>query len=315
MAPCYTLLMPKPAAELLGVRMIWDGAPHNAFTDLARHRGSWFCAFREAASHALCPGKVRVLRSRDGAAWESAALIAERGVDLRDPKLSEGPGGELELLMGGSPVRKGRYEGRRPRVCRSADGLSWTKPRPVAQEGDWLWRTDRVGGRSYGISYRLPSARRWTVALLESDDGLDYGEIASLDVPGKPNEATLRFRGVQAIALVRREAGNGRAWIGRSPPPYRDWSWRETRERVGGPDFIVLPDGTMLAGTRIWRRGKPSVALCSMTMGSLIPILSLPSGGDCGYPGMVLHRGILWMSYYSSHEGSSRIYLARVRMG
>ena len=94
--------------------------------------------------------------------------------------------------MGGSPVREGRYEGRRPRVCRSPDGLSWTAPLPVAEEGDWLWRVDRSGGRSYGISYRLPSPRRWTVALLESADGLDYRELVDLDVPGKPNEATLQ---------------------------------------------------------------------------------------------------------------------------
>jgi hypothetical protein len=306
--------MKRPAAELLSVKMIWEGAPHNAFTDLARHRGSWFCCFREGGAHALCAGKVRVLRSEDGASWKSAALIAERGVDLRDPKLSEAPDGSLEILMGGSPVRMGRYEGRRPRISRSRDGLSWTKPLPIAEEGDWLWRVDRRGGRSYGISYRLQSPRRWTVALLESSDGLDYHVLVELGVPGKPNEATLRFRGKQAVALVRREAGEGRAWIGRSLPPYRSWSWKETAERVGGPNFIVLPGGALIAATRIWRRGKPLMALCAMTTGSLRPILELPSGGDCGYPGMVLHRGILWISYYSSHEDKARIYLARVRL-
>ena len=306
--------MPRPTAELLSSRKIWSAAPHNAFTDLARFRGLWFCAFREAKSHALCAGKVRVLRSRDGESWESAALIAERGVDLRDPKLGSAPGGKLELLMGGSPVKKGRYEGRRPRVCKSPDGSSWTAPRPIASEGDWLWRADRSAGASYGISYRLPGARRWTVHLLESVDGLDYRELATLEVPGMPNEATVRFRGREAIALVRREAGKGRAWIGSSLPPYRSWNWREAEERVGGPNFIVLPDRSLIAATRIWRRGVPSVALCAMTRSSLRPILVLPSGGDCGYPGMVYHRGILWLSYYSSHEGKSAIYLARVRL-
>ena len=31
-------------------------------------------------------------------------------------------------------------------------------------------------------------------------------------------------------------------------------------------------------------------------------------------PGLVWHEGELWVSYYSSHEGSSRIYVARVRL-
>ena len=306
--------MSGSGAELVSLAMIWDGARHNAFTDLARYRSRWYCAFREAQAHARCPGRIRILRSGDGRAWESAALIAERGVDLRDPKISTAPDGRLEILLGGSPVSKGRYEGRRPRVCRSADGSVWTAPLPIAEEGDWLWRVDRRAGLSLGISYRLPSARRWTVALLHSGDGLDYRELAPLDVPGKPNEATLRFRDRAVIALVRREAGAGRAWIGRSAPPYRAWRWRETAERVGGPNFIVLPDGSMLAATRLWRRARPIVALCSMTTDSLRPILELPSGGDCGYPGMVLYRGRLWVSYYSSHEGKARIYLAQIRL-
>jgi hypothetical protein len=306
--------MPFSRPELLSLDMIWDGARHNAFTDLARHRGRWFCAFREAPAHALCPGKIRLLSSEDGRSWESAALFALRGVDLRDPKLSNAPGGALELVMGASPIRGGRYEGRRTLQTRSADGCSWTPLVQVGEEGDWIWRVDRSGGASYGISYRLPSQRRWTVTLLESGDGFAYRDLARLEVPGKPNEATLRFRNREAIALVRREAGNGHAWIGRSAPPYREWRWKETGERVGGPDFLVLPDLSLVAATRIWRRGEPRVAVCSMTFSSLTPMLELPSGGDCGYPGMVFHRGVLWLSYYSSHEGRSKIYLARMRL-
>jgi hypothetical protein len=30
---------------------------------------------------------------------------------------------------------------------------------------------------------------------------------------------------------------------------------------------------------------------------------------------MVLRGGELWLSYYSSHEGSARIYLARIGFG
>ena len=33
------------------VARIWDQAPHNAFTDLIRHDGQWYCAFREGEGH------------------------------------------------------------------------------------------------------------------------------------------------------------------------------------------------------------------------------------------------------------------------
>ncbi|MEJ7592590.1 MAG: hypothetical protein WKF77_13640 [Planctomycetaceae bacterium] len=42
--------------------------------------------------------------------------------------------------------------------------------------------------------------------------------------------------------------------------------------------------------------------------------LELPSGGDTSYAGMVLHDGLLWVSYYSSHEEKTCIYLAKVKL-
>ena len=49
-----------------------------------------------------------------------------------------------------------------------------------------------------------------------------------------------------------------------------------------------------------------------MTTSSYEPALTLPSGGDTSYAGMVWHDDFLWMSYYSSHEGGTSIYLAKV---
>src|SRR5262249_28559555 len=84
--------------ELLEVRKIWDLAPHNAFTDLARFGGRWYCTFREGQGHVSPDGAVRVLTSADGRAWESAALLRSDTADLRDPKLTVRPDGRLMLL-------------------------------------------------------------------------------------------------------------------------------------------------------------------------------------------------------------------------
>jgi len=58
--------MNVPELILEDVSMIWDGAPHCAFTDLARYKAKWYCAFREGKAHAWCSGKVRVFCSSDG---------------------------------------------------------------------------------------------------------------------------------------------------------------------------------------------------------------------------------------------------------
>jgi hypothetical protein len=113
----------------------------------------------------------------------------------------------------------------------------------------------------------------------------------------------------EMVALVRRELGTKNGWIGSSKPPYETWTWYETTHRLGGPNFIRLPGGELWAGSRSYP-GK--TVLSRMTLASYEPVLTLPSGGDTSYPGLVWHDGLLWMSYYSSHEGKASIYLAKI---
>ena len=47
-----------------------------------------------------------------------------------------------------------------------------------------------------------------------------------------------------------------------------------------------------------------------MTPTALEPILELPSGGDCSYPGLYWHDDLLHVTFYSSHEGKAAIYYA-----
>jgi hypothetical protein len=302
-------------ARLVSLRRIWSRAPHNAFTDLVRFKSRWYCALRESKNHVGDLGRVRVITSADGTGWTSAALFSERDVDLRDPKLSVAPGRRLMLLMGGSCYTKGKYTGRQPRVAFSLDGRVWSRPQSILSEGDWLWRVTWRAGQAYGVTYRIVDKNRWTVTLVTSADGVSYSEVCRLRVPGKPNEATVRFRrDGRAIALVRREGGSRNAWIGSSRPPYTAWQWKEAHHRVGGPNVLVLPGGDMWAAGRGWLPEGPRTVVARMDHGRYVPVLELPSGGDCSYPGLVWHRGHLWVSYYSSHEGKTSIYLARIRL-
>ena len=305
--------------QIVSVAKIWDRAPHNAFTDLIRFKDKWFCTFRESKAHVGGNGTLRVLVSGDGEAWSSAGLLSEEGIDLRDPKLSIAPDGRLMMLAGGSVYDEhNKLVGRQPRVAFSNDGTTWTPPQRVLSEGQWLWRITWHDGRAYGLAYRAhdkSTSTPWILALYSSNDGLHYEAIKELDVPDRPNESTLRFLSDGTmIALVRREAGNQHGWIGTSRAPYTDWKWHETGHRLGGPNFIVLPDGAMWAAGRAYGEKSTNV-LARFGPERYDPVLTFPSGGDCSYPGMVWHDNLLWMSYYSSHEGKTSIYLAKVNLG
>lgn len=325
------------AAEVVSVEKIWDQGAHNAFTDLVRFEGQWYCTFREGENHVGTDGRIRVIRSADGAAWESCGLLEEAGVDLRDPKLCVTPDNRLMLNLGGSFYEGDTLVNRRPRVSFSGDGVTWSAPKPICADGDWLWRVTWREGRAWGVAYeaRIGEPREWILRLYSSEDGENYRIRSILNVPDSPNETTLRFGDDGTMyALVRREAGDKGAWLGASRPPYVDWRWDNTEVQMGGPNFMQLPNGHWIAAGRRYPGGAKTVlyelrkfeglardfgdpgvgADRPMLMTSFNPLAELPSGGDTSYPGLVWHEGLLWMSYYASHEGKTSIYLAKIRI-
>lgn len=320
--------------ELIESKKIWDAGKHNAFTDLIRWRGQWYCTFREADGHVGGEGKLRVLTSADGTEWKSAALISEPGIDLRDPKLSITPDDRLMIVAGGSVYEGKKLLSRQPRVMFSENGTDWSKPERVLDEGEWLWRVTWHKGTAYGVSYNAamrstkeaqeaantgtapPGPADWKLKLFKSTDGAKFDLVTHLDVPGHPNETTLRFTHTgEMIALVRREGGTRNGWVGRSNAPYTQWTWKELDQRIGGPNFLQLPNGQFVAVVRLYDK-KARTAVCSFdpVQGKLTEKLTLPSGGDTSYAGIVWHEDRLWVSYYSSHEGKTSIYLAKLKV-
>ena len=166
--------------RLISVARIWDRAPHSAFTDLLRHRGRWWCTFREAEDHGKSIGTLRVLVSDDGEAWSSAAEIVEEGIDLRDPKLSVMPDGRMMLLAGGTVFRGTTYLSRSPRVCFSDDGITWSAPARVLAEDHWLWRVTWHDGVGYAVSKLGEADNPRRGFLYTTRDGLEWQWVTEL---------------------------------------------------------------------------------------------------------------------------------------
>jgi hypothetical protein len=80
-------------------------------------------------------------------------------------------------------------------------------------------------------------------------------------------------------------------------------------------DASNIIDGRIVAAAR--RYGKSlwtSLNWLDLTEGKLAEFLALPSKGDTGYAGICWHDDVLWISYYSSHEERTSIYLAKARL-
>ena len=79
--------------------------------------------------------------------------------------------------------------------------------------------------------------------------------------------------------------------------------------------MIRLPDRRLLATVRLYDGGlRTSLCWVDVEAGTLAEFLRLPSGGDTSYAGTLWHDGLVWISYYSSHDGKACIYLAKVKL-
>ncbi|QOV92481.1 exo-alpha-sialidase [Humisphaera borealis] len=308
------------------VNKIWDAAPHNAFTGLIYFKDRWFCAFREGKAHVSPDGALRVITSVDGTKWESAALIRSDLGDLRDAKLTLTPAGKL-MLAGAVAVHQPSPVRHKSLVWFSDDGKSWSDAKVVGDDNYWLWRVTFTGDNGYGIGYRTVAPRSARLYVTK-DNGQSFETLVpKLEPTGWAGEHDISFaRDGTATCLLRRDpppkaeaegldaaAKAGHAVVGTAKPPYSEWVWKDLGVRVGGPALVRLHDGRLLAVVRLYdKKARTSICQLDAENGKLTELLPLPSGGDTSYAGIVVQECVLWISYYSSHEGKTSIYLAKV---
>ena len=310
--------------ELIDSRKIWDQAPHNAFTDLLRWQDAFYCAFREGRGHVSIDGRIRILESKDADTWASAAVISLEGYDLRDAHLSVTPDDRLMLIGGAAPREKDNQSAPTGTfVSFSKDGRKWTEPQIAVEPGRWLWCVTWNKGKAYGVSYTAGKGADRYLDLLVSDDGIHYTpHVPRLFEQGYPTEVTLRFDSEgTCYALVRRDHRGddpSSALLGISKPDYKQWQWKDLGadfNGFGGPNFIQIPGGFWLAAGRMHEGGAhTAITYIDIEKGAMTKLAKLPSSGDTSYPGMVWHNDMLYISYYSSHESKTSIYMARLKI-
>jgi hypothetical protein len=315
--------------ERTDIRRIWDRAPHNAFTDITFFRNRLYVVLREGDGHTPAKdgtgnGAIRVLSSADGEFWESTALIKLDGVDLRDPKISVTPKKRLLVLMGGAAYENGEamsistyFSTSDPQGKRFADPERVELDEDLQSDFDWIWRVTWYEKSGYGVLYQTNidgEKGKSNIYLVKTGKGSSFELITELNVDGNPNEATIRFAGGgEMLMLVRREGDDKMGLLGSSQAPYTDWSWQKLDFRLGGPNFDIIPINKLLIATRMYDDNGNYTALLLGKKGEPFrEVMRLPSGGDTSYAGMFSISGFVWLSYYSSHEGKTAVYYARI---
>ncbi len=310
-----TCAMASDPPSLISVRKIGDTAPHNAFTDMVRYNDQFYVVYREGAGHVSSDGALHVIRSHDGTTWETASRITATDADLREAKFLVNSNGSLSLIGAAALHDTSSGVTHQTRLWNSPDGTNWSASQDIGDPNIWLWRTVWHNDTAYGVGYHF-NGDTFT-RLYTSTDGVNFAPyLDRLYDAGHPNEAGIAFLDDgRMVVLLRNEYPSPRSsQIGVSSGNFLQWTWSDTGVQIGGPDLYVLPDGRIIAATRLYDGPVHRTALSWLDIedGTLTEFLTLPSGGDTSYPGMLYEDGTLWVSYYSTHEGSTNVYMAKV---
>ncbi len=243
--------------------------------------------------------------------------------DLRDPRLCVTSDNRLMLLTDGELYRSGKVSLRRPYVSYSdANGENFSELQrcnvnyPTEDKIDetnsfWLWSIVNNNGIYYAFDYIH-------FTLFKSTDmGLSFIPVKTLDyssVGVKPTETTLYIDSSEKMyAFSRVNSANGCLFT--SLPPYTDWTCQPLDYRIEGQCVIPFENDSFIIGSRQFDEegSNPKMVIHVTDLnGQIKKTLELPSSGDCSYPGLVLEKDYLMVSYYSTHEGVSSIYFSKI---
>lgn len=301
------------------IQTLFSSEQHNAFTDLIYFNQAWYGVFRQGTTHMSLDGQIVILTSSDAQSWHEHSRLSWQGGDLRDPKLSINPQQQLIMSAGMRWAVPSTFNSRLYSLAwqlhpdNQAWLLSWDSD---TAEGTWRWATTWHQGYAYSVGYGGADQQG---CLYRSLDGLHWQAWLKPFFPDArvfSNETSLVSDGERLVCLTRRDAPGGiKALWGQAQGDAQRWQWQTLPLAIGGPKLLKLSNGEWVMAVRRInfkrRTAKTRLYKWKPKTGRVKLWRTLPSGGDCSYAGLVEREGVLYISYYSSHEDNqNRIYLA-----
>jgi hypothetical protein len=295
---------------------------HCAFTDIEKFQNKLFIVYREARDHMSTDGCIAIAASGtlsqfsddvNQANWRLFSRVKMANSDLRDPKIYKI--GENKLILLATAKHQDRTPAHQSYIWRSVNGVQWSEPTPIADQGEWLWRLTQIKpnldcylGLAYSCNGSSPAYISCYQAELGNLKSIRFDHLAREDI--YPNEHGLCFdeKGT-AYCILRRDAKTANsALLGSSVPPYKQWQWSDLNERIGGPDCIFF-NQKIIAVVRKYNAELTDawveiveVKDFTSAQPSLKTLAKIESQGDCGYAGLTRADDKLFISYYTTEN-------------
>ena len=207
---------------------------------------------------------------------------------MRDPKLNVLADGRLMLNTAAAPLAATNQ--RQSLAWFTENGSDWSGgPHEIGESDWWMWGVcSRPDGTVYSVGYGDTKTSPLTTRLYRSTDGINYETIVpTLTADNNTSEAGLTFlQDGSAVTLVRQDyLGIERSLVGVADGDYTEWTFQVLDKRIGGPEIIELPDGNIIAASRLYSGDiHTGLSWLDPEGGQITELLRLPSGGDTSYP-------------------------------
>ena len=292
------------------VRQVFANGKHNAFTAMRRFKGELYLAFRAGDGHNSATADVLVLRSKDGKEWQQTFKF-DVAKDDRDPQMVV-TDQRLFLYV---PAMNGKEL--TTWLMYTDDGQKWSDAVKIYEPQFILWKPCVHDGVFYSTAHKkdeTSGGKGREVHFVKSADGINWEKVSTIRAGNWESETTLFFDDKHhATAFLRQKYGTPQAQVLEADPPYAEWKSRDAGVSHFSGHSVHTFKGVTYLLSRFLKSGKDYGAMIyTFADGKLTPYCEVPAGGDCAYLEAVEDGPNMLVSYYSTHEGSTNIYLAVV---
>lgn len=319
------IIRKKAYPTVLSVDRIWDYALIDSTTDLIYFRGYWLCSLEEEEIfNSFRQSHIRIIGSADGIRWSSKSVLLTQKLNLSEPRLSLTPDHRLMLVVNGVPAERSEYSVRQSYVSFSLDGRNWSAFQPILKPHEWIGKVTWQQNQAFAVAYAPideSQVNKGTfLKIVTSSDGLHYHFVTSLDLPKNASEGTIEFMNEREMIglFAKKTQGINYLWLGKSTYPFYHWRGELLNYQLEKFNCVLGQN------EQAWILGSLAVSspyslvkkmtLLHLEESGMETVLSLPSGGNISYPGVVCKDENLWISYASFHEEQGGIYLAHIRL-
>lgn len=296
------------------ITKIWENSPNNAFTDLIKFNGTYYCSYSEEYSSSTdtseAMGSIGIIRSKTGKNWESVDLIQKKGMKLCNPRLSITPDRQIMIIMDGSSSSMVSFSDKKGDVFSDPEAVNIDTT--IISGKKRLWKVTWFRGTGYALFYKSDS-KNDKISLLKTIDGKNFQKVTKIEVDGLFDESTLRFdqKGTM-YAIINNADKEKRVTVGTSDWPYTKWSYRKVKDSLEKFNYTIINKNIVIVATGLSNPELHTGILTVNKKGDLEEILKLPLVNDVCYPGILKEPGKLLVTCCSAHEGKPAIYLLKI---